>query len=109
MQRTYYCNSINLFNSSPLLEILGILAKSNEFDLQVSQRETWEKQIIFLKSILEDYEGTILFEFSIPRMGRRIDVVLIIKHVVFVLEFKIGEKKYLNNALYQVRDYAVDK
>ena len=34
----------------------------------------------------------IYLEFSIPRMGQRIDVVLLIGAVIFVLEFKVGEK-----------------
>ncbi len=32
-------------------------------------------------------------------MGKRIDVFLIINHVIFVLEFKVGKKVYLNSAL----------
>ena len=55
-----------------------------------------------------NYEGEILFEYSIPRMGKRIDVVLLIKHVIFVLEFKVGEKEFTSYAIDQVYDYALD-
>ena len=48
------------------------------------------------------------FEFSIPRMGRRVDCVLIIQNIVFVIEFKVGEKEYLNSNYDQVWDYALD-
>ncbi len=65
-------------------------------------------QIIILKSILKPYQGAIYFEYSIPRMGRRIDAVVIIQHVIFVLEFKIGETDFLNSAIDQVWDYALD-
>ena len=41
-------------------------------------------------------------------MGRRIDVVLIIKHVIFVVEFKVGESQFLSSAVDQVFDYALD-
>jgi hypothetical protein len=41
-------------------------------------------------------------------MGRRIDVVLLIGNVIFVLEFKIGESEFLTNNLDQVWDYALD-
>ena len=52
--------------------------------------------------------GSIFFEYSIPRMGKRIDVVLIIKNVIFVLEFKVGEKEFPSYAIEQVWDYALD-
>ncbi|MDZ4713709.1 MAG: DUF2075 domain-containing protein, partial [bacterium] len=55
-----------------------------------------------------NYRGEIYFEFSIPRMGRRIDAVLIIKNVIFVLEFKVGEKIYHLSAVEQVWDYSLD-
>jgi len=35
-------------------------------------------RIEFLQSKLSDLAGSIFFEFNIPRMGRRIDVVLVI-------------------------------
>ncbi len=41
-------------------------------------------------------------------MGQRIDVVLLIGAVIFILEFKIGEKEYNSNAIDQVMDYALD-
>lgn len=53
-------------------------------------------------------QGYILLEFSIPRLGKRIDVVAIIQHVVFVIEFKVGEKKFLSSATDQVWDYGLD-
>ena len=54
------------------------------------------------------YKGAIFFEYSIPRMGRRIDVLLIIDSVIFVLEFKIGECEFPSYAIDQVWDYALD-
>lgn len=41
-------------------------------------------------------------------MGKRIDVVLLIGSVIFVLEFKIGEKEFTTYALNQAWDYALD-
>ncbi len=41
-------------------------------------------------------------------MGQRIDAVLLIGAVIFVLEFKIGEVEYRSNAIDQVMDYALD-
>ncbi len=58
--------------------------------------------------MLEQYSGSIYFEYAIPRMGRRIDVVLLIKSAIFVLEFKVGECEFNSYAIDQVFDYALD-
>lgn len=108
MLNYYYKDSINDFLNRSIEEIIGIITLSNQFDSNSNQNKAWEKQIEILKGILSNYEGTILFEFSIPRLGKRIDCVLIIKNIVFVIEFKVGEKEYLNHNLDQVWDYALD-
>ncbi len=108
MQRYYYSNSISYFLQSSSVEIIGDLAQNNEFTLEQSQKNAWNIQIDILKESLNSFEGSIFFEYSIPRMGRRIDVVLIIESVIFVLEFKVGEKEFLLNAIDQVWDYSLD-
>lgn len=108
MKRHYYSNIISRFLSSSSQEILGELVENSEFSVEVTQKDAWLHQIKVLKSILGDYEGAIFFEYSIPRMGRRIDVVLLIENVIFVLEFKVGEGEFLTNNLDQVWDYALD-
>jgi hypothetical protein len=50
----------------------------------------------------------IYFEFNIPRMGRRIDVVLTIGPLVFAIEFKVGETVFDRAAIDQVWEYALD-
>lgn len=104
----YYRNSIRNFLIKSSEEIIGTVALSNEFDLTQQQRYAWEQQIIILKEALLGFDGEIFFEFSIPRMGERVDVLLILNNVVFVIEFKVGEHKYLNNHIEQVWDYALD-
>ncbi len=108
MKRYYYSSTISDFINSPVNLIIGELALNNEFALEQTQRNAWNIQIEILKESLIDYEGSVYFEYSIPRMGRRIDVILIIKNVIFVLEFKVGEKEYLLNAIDQVYDYSLD-
>ena len=108
MKREYYSDSIANFIKSKPDEILGILTKNSEFDVGVSQRDAWLEEIDILRDILSNYEGEILFEYSIPRMGKRIDVVLLIKHVIFVLEFKVSETGFPSYAIDQVYDYALD-
>ncbi len=108
MNRAFYSNSITNFLDSSFEEIIGVLALGNQFSLEQSQRNAWLEEINILKDVLRDYRGSIYFEYSIPRMGQRIDVVLLIGAVIFVLEFKVGEKDYNSYAIDQVMDYALD-
>jgi hypothetical protein len=108
MQREYYSDSIAKFRETSPNEILGILAKNNEFPLEQTQRDAWLEEINILKKALLHFDGAVYFEYSIPRMGKRIDVVLLIGPAIFVLEFKIGEKEFLPYAIDQVWDYALD-
>lgn len=108
MIRSFYSAPIKSFIESTAQEILGTLAENNGFALDLTQKTAWLQEIKILKEILQTYTGSIYFEYSIPRMGRRIDVVLIIKNVIFILEFKVGEKEFLSSGIDQVLDYALD-
>ncbi len=108
MIRQFYSNSIDKFIKATSDEIFGILAKNNDFSLEQTQRDAWFEEIIILQKVLSRFKGAIYFEYSIPRMGKRIDVVLLIGPVIFVLEFKIGEKEFTSYAIDQVWDYALD-
>jgi len=110
MNRAFYSNTISDFLNSSDEEIIGILALNNNFALEQTQRDAWVTEIEILKKVLVNYrkDGAIYLEFSIPRMGQRIDAVLLIGAVVFVLEFKVGEKEFTSYAIDQVMDYALD-
>lgn len=108
MKRHYYSDLISKFCISSSQEILGAIVESNEFSVDTTQKDAWLEQIKILKQILSNYEGCIFFEYSIPRMGGRIDTVLIINNVIFVIEFKVGEKEFNQSAIDQVWDYALD-
>jgi len=108
MRREYYSDTISDFLQRTNDEILGKLAQGNDFALEQTQRDAWLEEIRILKITLQPYKGSVYFEYSIPRMGKRIDVVLIIDSVIFVLEFKVGEKEFPSYAIDQVWDYALD-
>ena len=108
MKRDYYSNQIAGFLKSSPEEILGQLALNNDFSLEQNQRNAWLAEINILQASLSSYQGVIYFEYSIPRMGRRIDVVVLIGPVIFVLEFKVGEDTFTSYAKDQVLDYALD-
>jgi len=78
------------------------------FPVETTHRDAWLEQIRILRLTLANYEGSVYFEYSIPRMGARIDVVLLIGPVIFVLEFKVGDREFSSGALDQVCDYALD-
>ena len=69
------------------------------------QKFAWDGEIQFLQEALKTDEGQIIFEYSIPRIGKRIDVVLLIRNIVFVLEFKVGEDDS-KSAQKQTKQYA---
>lgn len=107
--RAFYSNNINTFINESDDKILGTITRNNGFDLTDLQKNTWIYEINFLKSILSnEYDGKILFEYTIPRIGKRIDIVLLQNNIVFLLEFKVGETAYNSNEIDQVLDYALD-
>ncbi|MBN2095286.1 MAG: DUF2075 domain-containing protein [Candidatus Aenigmarchaeota archaeon] len=109
MKRSYYSRPLSEFLTDDSQTILGNLTENHEFRLEEQQRNAWLQEIILLKEQLANFEkGHILFEYSIPRMGRRVDVILIVSGMVFVLEFKVGSSDYPKSAIDQVVDYAVD-
>ena len=109
MERFFYQNNITGFLVDSEDTILGALARNNSFDLVDLQRNAWLYEITFLKNLLHnESSGHIIFEYSIPRLGKRIDVVLLLHGIVFALEFKVGADEYLRQDLEQVWDYALD-
>ncbi len=109
MKRDYYSAPIPTFLATSSSDILGTIWKSSGGSVtEHTQRDAWQEQITILKRVLRDIEGMLYFEYSIPRMGRRIDNVLLIGPALFVLEFKIGEKEFTSCALNQAYDYALD-
>ena len=110
MTRTYYSDSIASFVDGSADAVLGALANNMGFALETSQRDAWRAQILILRHVLPPYRGRghIYFEFSVPRLGKRIDTVVLVDHVLFVLEFKVGENRFTPHARDQVWDYALD-
>ena len=108
MNRAYYSDSIAKFLSRSPEEIIGILNCSSQFSVLQTQQQAWQFQINLLRPILGSYDGKIYFEYAIPRMGRRIDVLLLIGPAIFVLEFKVGEQEFTVYGVDQVWDYALD-
>lgn len=108
VSRAWYRAPVRVFCEESPDSIIGKLAINNAFDLVLEQKSAWIKQIDILKHELSGFEGTLFFEFNVPRMGKRIDAVLLSGPVVFVLEFKVGATEFESSALDQAWDYALD-
>ena len=109
MTRSYYSNSVSDFLKDDDIRILGHLSKNSPFDVDPLAKGAWIRQIEILREALKDFsDGHIYFEFSIPRMGKRVDNILIVKDLIFVIEFKVGDNKYQKHAFDQVVDYCLD-
>jgi DUF2075 family protein len=89
-------------------EILGYLAAANEFPLESDQRDAWQQEIEILQISLAGLQGTIYLEFDVPRLGSRIDAVLISGPAIFPIEFKCGATEYRRADYNQAWDYGLD-
>ncbi len=109
MNRAYYSNTIKVFLNDPESSILGELTMNHSNrSLEDLQINAWRKQIQILKKQLQNIEGKIYFEFAIPRMGKRVDNIIIVNDVAFIVEFKVGDGGYEKHAIEQVIDYTID-
>ena len=108
--RFYYSATLTQFLQQPTEEILGAIhANNSTADTTIQQSNTWEQEIFILKEQLASFnEGQVIFEYTIPRMGKRVDVVFLHNNIVFLLEFKCGNSEYTSTAYDQVYDYALD-
>ena len=110
MKRAYYSNNISNFLEESSSSIVGKLTINHEFALEDLQRNAWVGQIEILKSLFAGSSSDIyiLFEYAIPRMGKRVDTILLYNGIIFVLEFKVGENSFSSFAKDQALDYALD-
>lgn len=109
--RCLYEKKISDFLLDQKEAILGELCEHYHGNMQTTARDAWSGEISIMKGILSqfhDKEGRIIFEYDIPRLGKRIDVVLLYKGIIFCVEFKVGETRILEADIDQVLDYALD-
>lgn len=109
-RRYGYGQPLGVFLGASNEEIVGALTQHSAFDVDQTQVAAWVGSIAILRVALAPWtnEGHLFLEFDVPRLGRRIDAVMVLQHVVFVIEFKVGAKAYLAQDLDQVVDYALD-
>lgn len=108
--RAFYSSDIANFIRAEPSSILGRLTENSGFSIETTQRNAWRSQISILQNQFVQFAGRgwLFFEFVVPRLGKRIDVLALIDHVIFVIEFKVGESIFNRSAIDQVWDYALD-
>lgn len=108
--RYYYSDTISMFLTRSTDEIVGKLTLASQHDINDETSNSWVEEIESLRVILAPYKerGSLYFEYNIPRMGRRADVILLIDELVFILEYKTADREFTHAARIQVWDYAID-
>ena len=109
--RCLYKSDICSFLAASWNEVFGILCDNYHGDAPTTTREAWKGEVVILQKALlpwKDSEGKIIFEYDIPRLGKRIDVVLLLNGIIFCVEFKVGESEIKVGDVDQVLDYALD-
>ena len=111
MSRCLYNSSFKEFLNTDDNSIFGLLCERYHGEALTTTREAWKSEIAIMKDVLNNFadkQGQIIFEYDIPRLGKRVDVVLLLEGIVFCLEFKVGETRILEADVDQVLDYALD-
>ena len=109
--RCLYSNSFEGFINDTEMMILGMLCDQYHGDARTTTREAWLAEISIMQDVLsrlDEKDGRIVFEYDIPRLGKRIDVVLLYKGIIYCIEFKVGETRIIESDVDQVLDYALD-
>lgn len=109
--RCLFYSDFSQFIDKDINSVFGTLCDNYHGEALTTTREAWKSEIIIMRDVLSkliDKNGQIIFEYDIPRLGKRIDVVLLYRGIVFCIEFKVGETKILEADIDQVLDYALD-
>lgn len=109
--RCLYHNTFAGFLGDSQNEVLGTIVDSFHGSAQTTSIDAWAGEIRIMREVLSDWsneDAHIIFEYDIPRLGKRIDVTLLMRGIIFCLEFKVGKKDILQDDVEQVLDYALD-
>jgi hypothetical protein len=109
MDRAYFSADSDTFHQMSPGEIFAALVHNHHFAADQLQQMAWNAEIAHLQGVASHLSGGHIFlEFAIPRMGKRVDALIVYRGVVFVIEYKVGAKAFESHAVDQVLDYALD-
>ncbi|MCZ8010761.1 MAG: hypothetical protein O9319_06125 [Gemmatimonas sp.] len=107
-QSAFYAAPIQQFLAADNAAVLGHLAGGSGLAIDGAQTEAWKEQVRVLKQTLPGVDGSLFLEFDVPRLGSRIDGVVVANSAVVPIEFKVGEHRYTKSDYNQAWDYALD-
>lgn len=109
MDRAYVSIKASEVRHTSDAELMGQLAVKLPFAVEPTQRAAWEYQIQHLRHLAEELPDAHFFlEFLIPRMGRRVDLIIVQHGTIFVVEYKVGARQFDRSGRDQVYGYALD-
>jgi hypothetical protein len=104
----YYAATIAHFLTDDVNAVIGQMVKASGHDIEATQISAWTRQLVILRNALTGIDGSLFLEFDIPRLGSRIDGVVISRSAIIPIEFKVGESAFTGDAHNQAWDYALD-
>ena len=112
----FYAAPVEKFLAASEEEVYAPLASPHGYTLAPEQQSAWRLQLPVLRAALEEQVAPppaapapwIHLEFDIPRLGRRVDAVLVTQKCVIPIEFKVGAKKFERLDYEQAWDYGLD-
>lgn len=104
----YFAASIESFLPTSVDEIVGVLTQASRGAVDPAQVRAWADEVDLLHTALAGVTGHVFLEFDVPRLGSRIDAVVVSGRALIPLEFKVGATKYLPADVEQAWDYALD-
>jgi hypothetical protein len=112
----FYAAPVEDFLAASEEEVYAPLASPHGYTLAPEQQSAWRLQLPVLRATLEELVAPppaapapwIRLEFDIPRLGRRVDAVLVLPECVIPIEFKVGAKKFERLDYEQAWDYGLD-
>lgn len=106
----YYYGRIDEFAGEDVDAIVGRMATASPFKITPSTVESWRTSVTILQAAVKQsgISGWIALEYDVPRLGSRIDAVIVADAVIIPIEFKVGAKSHDSSAFNQAWDYGLD-
>lgn len=106
----YYSGLLSDFVAADVDAIVGRMAGESPFTITPSTVESWRTSVTILQEAVKEsgIDGWIALEYDVPRLGSRIDAVIIADAVIVPVEFKVGATSHDSSAFNQAWDYGLD-
>ena len=113
MTRAWWCGTLGAFRAAAPETIVAVLALRQAETHPLNREEqlrAWRAQIPLLRTALAGApdDWSVLLEYPLLRLGKRIDVVVLTDRAVLVIEVKTGAQGFTLEGRRQAEDFALD-